>query len=96
MAQYIVQSAAAKMPSKCKGRYARVAVLEVADGVERVAMISERARGVLRIVRTWEKRNVGKTERGAYQRAVADAEALALKLNAKAGRVALRAFDPSI
>lgn len=32
MSHYIVQSAAACMPSSCKGRYRRVAVLEVEDG----------------------------------------------------------------
>ncbi len=57
---YIIQSASAKMPNSCWGQYGRVAVLEVEDGVDHVAMISGRARGVVRVVETWEKLNVGK------------------------------------
>jgi hypothetical protein len=81
---YIVQSSAAKMPSKCWGSYRRVAVIEVEAGVTGVAMISERARGVRRIVETWEKLNVGTTSRCAYQRALDEARALAAQLNAAA------------
>jgi hypothetical protein len=44
-------------------------------------MLSERARGVVRVVATWEKLNVGKTARCAYQRALADAIELAAELN---------------
>src|SRR5271155_1024935 len=74
MSHYIVQTAAAQMPSSCKGRYRRVAVLEVLEGVERASMISERARDVIRVVATWEKLNVGTTPRSAYGRALAEAE----------------------
>jgi len=80
--KFIVQSAAANMPSSCWGRYARVAVLEVLPSVTKVAMISSRARGVVQVVATWEKLNVGKTDRCAYGRALAEAKALAAKLNA--------------
>lgn len=72
------------MPSTCWGRYARVAVLEVEVGTH-PTMISERARGVVRIVETWEKLNVGTSERCAYQRALAEAEELAADLNASLG-----------
>jgi hypothetical protein len=82
MSHYIVQSAAACMPSSCRGTYRRVAVLEVEDDVERAAMISPRARGVIRVVRTWERRNVGRTSRCAYAIALAEAEALAAELGA--------------
>jgi hypothetical protein len=34
MSKFIVASSAAKMPNKCWGRYRRVAVLEVEEGVE--------------------------------------------------------------
>jgi hypothetical protein len=44
-------------------------------------MISPRARGVVRIVQTWERLHVGITERGAYQRALVEARALAERLN---------------
>jgi hypothetical protein len=83
MATYIVQTAAACMPSSCKfGRYRRVAVLEVADpSIHRVAMISARAIGVIRIVRRWERLSVGTTERCAYRRALAEARALVATLS---------------
>lgn len=69
------------MPGSCWGRYARIGVLEVNADVERVAMISERCRAVRNVVATWERLNVGTTERCAYRRALAEAEHLAAKLN---------------
>lgn len=81
MKKFIVQTACAQMPGNCWGQYRRIGVLEVEEGVERVAMISERARGVLQVVRTWEACHVGKTARSAYHRALAEAEELALQLN---------------
>jgi hypothetical protein len=44
-------------------------------------MISERARGVVAVVRTWERRSVGRTARCAYQVAMGEAVELAAKLN---------------
>jgi hypothetical protein len=85
MAHYIVQDAAAAMPSSCKGRYRRVAVLLVEDGYEHVSMISQHARGVIRVVQTWEKRNVGKTERCAFERAYTEAVEMAKTLNNRLG-----------
>jgi len=82
--RYIVQTATAHMPTSCWGRYGRVAVLEVEAGITGVAMISPRARGCVRVVRTWEKRNIGTTNRCAYARALAEAKALAAELNASA------------
>jgi hypothetical protein len=81
--RYIVQTAAAPMPSSCWGTYRRVAVLEVEPGVEHVSMISTRARGVRCVVRTWEAQNVGTTARCAYERAIASAELLADHLTAR-------------
>lgn len=78
---YIVQTASAKMPGSCWGTYRHVAVMEVEPGTV-PAMISTRARGVRRIVQTWERRNVGTTDRCAYQRAGAEAYRLADQLNA--------------
>lgn len=86
MARYIVKTAAACMPTTCWGTYRRVAVLEVEDRVEDVAMISERARGCVRVVETWERLNVGTTERCAYARALREAEALCDRLNCVAVR----------
>lgn len=82
--RFIVQEAAAAMPSSCWGQYKRVAVLEIeADWPEdTVSMISERARGVVRVVRTWEKLRVGTTERSCYIQARREAGALAAYLNA--------------
>jgi hypothetical protein len=69
--------------SRLGGRlnYRKVAVLEVDAGVENVAAISERARGVRRIVRVWPHLNVGSTERCAYAQGLREAEALARELN---------------
>ncbi len=78
---YIVQTAAAKMPNTCWGVYRRIAILEVKAGVKKVAMISTRARGLVRIVRTWEKLNVGTTNRCAFERALSEARALCDRLN---------------
>ena len=81
MSNYIVKTAAASMPNSCWGVYRRVAVLEVQDGVTDVAMISSRARGVVSVVSTWEKLNVGQTSRCAYRRALAEAQQMASDLN---------------
>jgi hypothetical protein len=78
---YIVQTAAANMPNSCWGRYGRVAVLEVDSGLDSVSMISARARGCRRVVETWERRHIGSTDRSAFFRALAEAEALAAELN---------------
>ncbi len=80
---FIVQSAVAKMPHSCWGRYRRVGVLEVPEGVSEVAMISERCTEVVQVVETWEGCNVGTTERCAYEKALTAAHALADKLNAQ-------------
>lgn len=78
---FIVKTSSAKMPRSCWGRYAHVAVIEVESGVDSVSMISERARGVVRIVERWDSVHVGKTSKCAYQVALAEAEALADELN---------------
>ncbi len=78
---YIVQTAAACMPNSCWGNYGKVAVLEVDEGVEQVAMISERARGCHRVVSLYDRLNIGKTERGAFQQAIKEAKEEAAILN---------------
>ncbi len=78
---HIVMTASAHMPSSCKGTYRRVAVVEVADPANPPKMISERAKGVVKIVRIWERLNVGKTTKCAYAVAFAEANALAAELN---------------
>ena len=81
MSRFIVMDRTAHMPSSARGMYRRVAVVEtdLPEG-EEPKMISDRARGVVRLVRTWERLNVGKTERCAFQRALSEAYELAESL----------------
>ena len=72
---YQIMTSSERMPSNCRGRYRRVAVVET-ETEDRPAMISPRARGVIRIVQEWRDLNEGKTDRCAYQRALAEAEQL--------------------
>jgi hypothetical protein len=80
-------TAAAKMPNSCWGRYRRVAVVELSPDFDgRPAFIGDRARGVARIVATWERCHAGRyaetTGRTAYARAYRAALAMAATLNA--------------
>jgi len=77
---YIVQHSSAKMPSSCKGQYRRVAILEVEEGVAQAPMISERAKGVVRVVQTWENLSAKGTNT-AFTRALAEATAKCEQLN---------------
>lgn len=79
---YIVQAAATTPAANCWGTYKRIAVLEVEAGLTHVAMISPRARGCVRVVATWEKLNVGTTDRCAYRVALKEAREMAEQLNA--------------
>jgi hypothetical protein len=93
--EFIVMTAASKMPSSCKGRYGRVAVLEVEAGIK-PKMISERARGVVRVVALEDKCNIGGLDlkppcatpvpnsRTAYANALRDATRLCEALNREA------------
>lgn len=78
---FIVMTAAACMPATCKGTYRRVAVVQVFDPEVKPKMISERARNVRRIVKTWERLNVGRTDACAYRKALAEAQEMANNLN---------------
>ncbi len=79
--KFIVKSSAARMPPSCWGTYRRVAVLEVTVDAPEPRMISGRARGVVGVVRTWERLHVGRTGRCAYQVAMREAAELAAMLN---------------
>jgi hypothetical protein len=85
MERFIVMSAAASMPNSCWGRYGRVAVVELApawaEAGDRPLRISERTKGVARIVATWERQHIGRTPRGAFQRAMVEAQEMAERLN---------------
>jgi len=71
------------MPSSWKGVYRDVAVVETDGGADVPAMISERARGVVRIVRHWSRCHAGRHSAGntAYDRACRTAHALCEHLN---------------
>ena len=75
--EWIVQTASACMPTSCWGRYSRVAVLELELGwpaARGVSMISTHARGVRRVIETWEKLYHGTTDRCAFYRALEEAQ----------------------
>lgn len=86
---WIVMTSSAHMPSSCWGRYRNVALVQLTQEytarrllpTHQPRMISERARGVLRVVHLG-KYSVGKTFRCAYHAARAVAEARASALNA--------------
>jgi hypothetical protein len=83
--EFIVMTSSAKVSGRAKqfGRYRNVAVLEIEPGT-RPAMISERARGVRRIVWRSGAVSVGKTDKCAYARAQREAESLVATLQAEA------------
>jgi Iap family predicted aminopeptidase len=70
-------------------RYRNVAVVKLNEEYAAwgfmPAMISKRARGIDHIVEHFGHHFVGKTDRCAYHKAVAEAEALAARLNHAAG-----------
>jgi hypothetical protein len=87
---YVIMTAAAHMPSSCRGTYRRVAVVEVlaydynrGNGPKR---IDPRDRKIYRII-DLGKHNVGSTDRCAYARALKQAKELAHRLN-NAGDIA--------
>lgn len=82
---FVVVDSCARMPRSCWGRYRRVAVLECVAGYV-PTRIDARGRGVVRIVRRWERLFDGTTDRCAYATARREADALAEALNAIAAR----------
>lgn len=85
--RFIVLTASTTPAVNCWGKYQRVALVEL-DGTlpegARPKMISERARGIARIHRTWENLNVGSTARCAFRRALSEAQELCSVLNQSA------------
>lgn len=77
--RYVVRVSADK-PVKYGRRRNRVAVMCMEPDAPVPAMISDRARGCVEVVETWDGLNVGKTRRSAYHRALADAIDLARDL----------------
>lgn len=87
MSKFIVMEAASATPASWKWSggprgYRKVAVVET-DGTQ-PKMISERAKGVVRIVKVWDRLFQGTTVRCEYERAIVQAYALADQLNEKA------------
>jgi hypothetical protein len=84
MAHYIVMTASAKVSGKARqfGRYGHASVVEVETADTVPAMISERAKGVVRIVWDSGACSIGKTDRSAFAVAKAHATAMAARLNA--------------
>jgi hypothetical protein len=78
--EFVVMTSNAKMPTSVRSRYINVAVCEVERGVY-PKMISERARGMVRIVKQWAPAHVGTTERSASAHAIAEANKLCAELN---------------
>lgn len=87
MSEFIIMSSSAKVAGKARqfGRYRHVAVVEIEPGAT-PAMISERARGVRRIVWDSGAVSVGKTAKSAYARAQREAAELLAKLQAEAAQ----------
>jgi hypothetical protein len=75
MTDYMIMTASAHMPSTVRHQYRRIALVEVTDASRPPKMISMRARGMVRIIETWEKLNVGRNVRSAYTVALREAEA---------------------
>lgn len=81
--EFVIRVSEAHQPSsrKWQHRRTRVAVLEVEPGTV-PAMISERARGVVRVVRVWEDLYTGPSQHCQYACAMRAARDLAGRLSA--------------
>ena len=83
--RFLVIESTKKMPISVKAAYDYCAVVEVdADFTPRVPGISDRYRGVRRVVQAWAPYpRSGKTPASSRVRSLAEAAALAADLNAK-------------
>ena len=63
------------------GNYAKIGLLEVEPGTTHVSMISDRAKGVIRVVATWPGLYRGKTDACAFSVALEEARLLCDRLN---------------
>jgi len=77
---WIVMTASAHMPSTCRDKYRKVALIEIKDPADMPSRIDERDRRIVQ-VRHKGNHHFGKTDRGAYQRAVVAAQTLCDELN---------------
>lgn len=81
--RFLVMTASTQAPRSAKRPYRRVALVETDGSGIWPKMISSHARGIKRVVETWEKLSVGSTSRCAYQQALAAANEMAQKLTAE-------------
>ena len=84
---WIVMTSSAQMPASCKGRYRKVALVQLTEGGAndydkgwRPARIDDRIKGIARIQQLGPY-HVGTTDRGAYQKALAEANQLVDRRN---------------
>ena len=88
MTRFIVMESKARMPAVVISPYARIAVVEIEPGFKGPPkMISERARGVVRIVKEWGPCYIGVTNRCAAAIARKEATDLARTLNCPLERI---------
>jgi hypothetical protein len=98
---WIVMSSSAKMPSRIKAHYRNIALVELTEEYAAAnqlpKMISTHARGV-KSVRHLGHYHVGRTPRGAFQKAfyAAESEAAALNASAKEYEKCIAKRQPSI
>lgn len=68
MKEIIILKKAACMPASNKyGKYGKIGVLEIEEGIT-PKMISDRAKGVFNVIEVWDRLHIGKTDAGAFQR----------------------------
>lgn len=68
--EIIIVTKTACMPSSNKfGRYGKIGVMEVKKG-STPKMISNRAKGVIKVIEIFDRLHIGKTSKGAFQRKI--------------------------
>jgi hypothetical protein len=65
---FVVKTSSSRLGNNCYGKYANVAVIET-DGITKPKMISERPKGVIRIIRKETNCNMGTTLRSSFGQA---------------------------
>ena len=75
---YRILVSSARMPSSCRGRYARIGIVQSPLGAPAPTRICTTK--VHTVVRTWESLHVGKTEACEFEQALKAAEAELVRL----------------
>jgi hypothetical protein len=81
---WIVMTAAAHMPASCRGRYRKIAIVELREGAQDdpPTRIDSRDKRILQVIQMGNH-HVGTSLRSAYIRALVDAEERCRRLNAE-------------